>query len=85
MATILKPTLSKKNANWIDKHRYYELKHFCLQYPEWKRLYSEMDGLGATKIEDVRISSNSPGDPTARSAEARYAYLRRIELVEKTA
>ena len=25
--------ISKKNPHYISKHRYYELKHFCLQYP----------------------------------------------------
>lgn len=32
-----KPELSKKSPYWISKHRYYELKHFCLQYPSWKQ------------------------------------------------
>ena len=35
----IKPELSQKNKYWIPKHRYYELKHYCLQYPEWKRQY----------------------------------------------
>lgn len=35
----IKPELSKRNKYWIPKHRYYELKHFCLQYPEWKKKY----------------------------------------------
>ena len=29
--------LSVKNPCHIPKHRYYELKHFCLQYPDWKK------------------------------------------------
>ena len=37
MATVLRSELSPKNKYYIDKHRYYELKHFCLQYPEWKQ------------------------------------------------
>lgn len=37
MATLIRAELSKKNKYWISKHRHYELKHFCLQYPEWKR------------------------------------------------
>ena len=32
-----KPVLSKKSPYYIPKHRYYELKHFCLQYPDWQR------------------------------------------------
>ena len=33
----VKPELSKRNPYKLDKHRYYELKHFCLQYPDWKK------------------------------------------------
>lgn len=38
MSTVIRPEISKKNEYWISKHRYYELKHYCLQYPEWKRI-----------------------------------------------
>lgn len=34
-AAYARKTLSKKNPYHISKHRYYELKHFCLQYHEW--------------------------------------------------
>lgn len=86
MATVLRPEVSKKNKYWIDKHRHYELKHFCLQYPLWKRAYADFD------ISDIRISSiersptsNLPGDPTAVRALVRAHYLERINLVEQTA
>lgn len=39
MGTIIRPELSEKNKYWLEKHRYYELKHFCLQYPLWKQAY----------------------------------------------
>lgn len=38
--------ISKKNPHYISKHRYYELKHFCLQYPEWKHALDILDGWG---------------------------------------
>ena len=38
-----RPELSKKSPYWIDKHRYYELKHFCLQYPLWKKELAEYE------------------------------------------
>lgn len=41
MSTVLRAELSRKNRYWISKHRYYELKHFCLQYPEWKKFHLE--------------------------------------------
>lgn len=37
MATLIRAEISKKNRYYIDKHRHYELKHFCLQYPMWKK------------------------------------------------
>ena len=40
MATTIRPELSEKNPYWIEKHRYYELKHFCLQYPIWRKAYA---------------------------------------------
>lgn len=42
MATTIRPELSKKSAYWMDKHRFYELKHFCLQYHHWRKQYLEL-------------------------------------------
>lgn len=43
MSTNTRPELSTKNPYWIEKHRYYELKHFCLQYYVWKKIVSTLD------------------------------------------
>lgn len=69
MATVLRPELSPKNKYHIDKHRYYELKHFCLQYPEWKKSYSAFDdtSLPLSMIEHTP-TDNLPGDPTAKKS-----------------
>ena len=40
MSTDIRPEVSVKNKYWISRHRYYELKHFCLQYGEWKQAYN---------------------------------------------
>jgi len=42
MATRVRPEVSVKNKYWIPKHRYYELKHYCLQYPYWAKMYSSV-------------------------------------------
>lgn len=35
MATTIRPELSEKNPYWIERHRYYELKHLrCDGYAE---------------------------------------------------
>ena len=78
MATVLRAELSPKNKYHIDKHRYYELKHFCLQYPEWKRAYAE--------LEDTTIPlSMIERDPTSKRALMKFFYAERIKLIEKTA
>ena len=48
-----RPELSLKNDYHISKHRYYELKHFCLQYPEWKE-----------RLNDISLIKSSYLDPT---------------------
>ena len=43
MATVIRPEVSLKNKWYISRERYYELKHFCLQYPEWQKKLAELD------------------------------------------
>ena len=86
MATVIRPNISEKNRYWIDKHRHYELKHFCLQYPEWKRAYLDFDdpSIPLSTIERVP-TSNLPGDPTAKRALMKAYYSEKIKLIEKAA
>ena len=86
MATIIRPELSIKNKYYIDKHRYYELKHFCLQYPNWKSTYASFDspGLGSSAVEHIP-STNTPGDPTAKRAMLKAYYSDKIKMIERIA
>lgn len=86
MATVIRPELSIKNKYHIDKHRHYELKHFCLQYPMWKKAYVDLEEVNVALSTTERFpSSNLPGDPTAKRAMARAQLIERIEMVEKIA
>lgn len=86
MATVIRAEISQKNKYWISKHRYYELKHFCLQYPEWKKVYSELcdDNLPLSMIDTISIN-NLPSDPAVQRALLKGYYSERIKLIEKTA
>ena len=84
MATAIRPEISEKNKYWIDKHRYYELKHFCLQYPYWKETYS-MDIDPKVSSFERMPSTNAPSDPTAKYAMLKAQYAERIEMVEEAA
>lgn len=86
MATKIRPELSMKNKYWIDKHRHYELKHFCLQYRTWKRVYSDLVDLSIS----ISNLDNIPGgnvvsDLTAKNAIRKTYYADRIKMVEKAA
>lgn len=86
MATKIRPELSIKNKYYIDKHRHYELKHFCLQYPNWKRTYTELDGNSISPSTfDKMPSGNLPGDPTAKRAISKARLIERIDMIEKAA
>lgn len=86
MATVIRPELSIKNKYWIDKHRHYELKHFCLQYPKWKKAYSDLNDLSVSLSRLERIAStNIPGDPTAKCATKKAYYAEKIRLIEQAA
>ena len=86
MATVIRPELSIRNKYHIDKHRHYELKHFCLQYPTWKKAYVDLDNVGISLSTTERIpSGNLPGDPTAKRAITKAQLVERIEMVEQVA
>lgn len=86
MSKLSKPELSQKNPYWIEKHRYYELKHFCLQYPIWKKAYNSLDGV-SKKPENLLIFSQTGvcSDPTAKCAMAKAFYSERIAMLEHVA
>lgn len=85
MGTNTRPELSKKNKYWIEKHRYYELKHFCLQYPIWKKAYLALTDLKSRPL-DVELvgSENNLSNPTEKIAEARLVYEGKMKMIEDT-
>ena len=78
--------VSRRNPYKLEKHRYYELKHFCLQYPEWKKNYLALDGYAKPNFNDLGIfsSKDEHRSPTEQCAIARERYLRKMEIVEQS-
>lgn len=85
MSTVIRPEISEKNKYWISKHRYYELKHFCLQYPLWKKMYAVAEDSMKSASTELKSQTNEHSDPTAKYALAREYYSRRIVMVETAA
>lgn len=84
MSTTIKPELSEKNQYWIEKHRYYELKHFCLQYPSWKKAYILCSVSGKSKG-NLAIKMDDISKPTEECAIKRVFYSDRMGIVEQAA
>lgn len=83
---VVRPELSLKNKYWIDRHRYYELKHFCLQYKQWKKTYSTLNDLGLSKVAFTGLpTSNEPSDLTADYAIRKVEIGNKIKMVESAA
>ena len=86
MGTVIRAQISAKNKYYIDKHRYYELKHFCLQYHEWKKAYATCnESLIFASNLDRMPCSNTPSDLTAKYALKKAYYGERIDLIERIA
>lgn len=85
MSTTIRPELSDKDKYWIDRHRYYELKHFCMQYDIWKQAYDSLDSLVRMNYEGLRVKSSNISNPVERCADSRAYYYERMMMVEKAA
>lgn len=83
MGTTVRARLSTNNKYYVETHRYYELKHFCLQYNNWRREYNHLDGLykGGEDIDGDREYK----DPTYDIAAKRILYFDKMKMVEQTA
>lgn len=86
MGTNIRPELSEKNPYFIGRHRYYELKHFCLQYPIWRKAYLDLINLGVRSVNlTSSVRGSTPSDPTAKLGERLSYYSKRIKMVEDSA
>lgn len=79
-----RPELSSKNPTYIPKHRYYELKHFCLQYNDWKKALRCLNGWSTGTVDiSAIVRNNNPSNPTERTALARAYYSAHIDMVDR--
>ncbi len=85
MAARVRAEISMKNKYWIPKHRYYELKHYCLQYPYWIKKYASVNLESSSSSITVLNSIQNINDRTSdRAIELAY-YKFKMEMLEKVA
>ena len=87
MPTVIRPEITEDNPFYISRQRYYELKHFCMQYGEWKIKLRIIDGIQrqAPYTDIPKTETNMPNDPVSKAAEERESLQKRIDIVEKAA
>ena len=89
MPRQIRPEIKPENPLYISRQRYYELKHFCLQYPEWKVQVCMIDGIQhqAPYTDMPKSETNTIQDRTAAIAldKERESLEHKIDIVEKAA
>lgn len=71
MATTIRPEIDRRNEWYISRHRYYELKHFCLQWHEW---HDDSKGYRAL-VRDVCMAADpSLADYILKAVTEGYSY-----------
>lgn len=81
--TEIRPELSEKNPYWISKHRYYELKHFCMQYNEWVREVRDLTYFKSSSVTGLERDEFS--NPTYSCVERIEELNGKIARVRKSA
>ncbi len=88
MGTTIRSEISVNSDYWLPKHRYLELKHFCLQYPSLVEACSVLDGMGHMRSTwpGIRDKKTNPlYSYVAECAEAREFYFDRINIIKQAA
>lgn len=76
---------SDRSSYHLDKERYLELKHFCLQYPNWKKELSNMQKFPSGSILDLSDKTDKVGTDTIYKTVAKMVLLRdKVHLVDVT-
>ena len=86
MSTKIRPEVSKKNEYYVERNRYYELRHFVMQYHDWTKWLREYTfKYSSVLYPEVKTGSESKvyvSNPTAEEVERRDKYLSRIKLIQ---
>lgn len=67
-----------RSKYYIPKERYYELKHFCLQFPIWEDAYNHLNECSLTNDSLVRNEINMKVEEVAT---AKVYYISLMEIV----
>ena len=84
----MKNKLSEKNKYFIPKERYLELKHYCRQYPDWKKALQSEDHYYFSSSSAIQPPSRKrypPDSVVEKYVLRRAAYVEKMKLIEQAA
>lgn len=82
----MRPELSDRNPLKLSKHRYYELQHWCLQYPEWKYRLQVLEPYAQIKLQkSSQKFKMAASNPTETLALERAQLQTNMDLLKRTA
>lgn len=84
MSTNIRPEISSRNPYSIEKEKYYELKHFCLQYPSWKKERTRLINQSRTCQLKEHVNGGDIGNPTEAIVIKLAELSEKMNLVEST-
>ena len=85
MSTDIRPEISSRNPYSIEKEKYYELKHFCLQYPSWRKERTRLINQSKDYKLKEHVSQSNIANPTEAIAIKISELSDKMKLVESTA
>ena len=85
MSKDVRSELSKRNKWHISKHKFLELKHFCMQYPEWHKLYLELSLRGYTAASGNEIKCCNLDGHVGDAAIEMYYISKKMDLIKEVA
>lgn len=85
MGTNIRNTISESNPYYISKHSYMMVRHYALQYPEWKKEKAEIETRVRFGFKIDGVKNGSVVSPVEKTVDDMEKYFGRIELVERIA
>jgi hypothetical protein len=85
MSTTIRNTISETSPYYISKHEYLMMKHFALQYSEWKKEKAEIETRIRSGWRIGDIHGENAASPVEKIQEEAERYSSRIDLIERMA
>ena len=81
----MRSKMSKKNNWYIDPERYLELKHFCLQYPEWRRKLNFLMPMATSSYANQKPrKGRATSDVVGSFMEQSFEIITMVDMVENS-